>query len=135
MKLFPILIWNFICILLISVYVLVSFFIFFSKCHYKYKNLTNTSKLPHRNEQNTSKISKFWREKFHTPHALSLYIFNYASKEQTPQLSSKYLPTQTKIKFIQKIHLNDPCGSNIWKTILGFLEFQSSKMFKLRDRP
>ncbi len=39
------------------------------------KNLTNTFKLIHRNEQNTQEISYLQVEEFHTLHALSLYIF------------------------------------------------------------
>jgi hypothetical protein len=39
------------------------------------KILTNTFKLTHRNEQNTSKTSQLSREEFHIPHAQSLHDF------------------------------------------------------------
>ncbi len=39
------------------------------------EKLTNTFKLVHRNKQNTSETSYLGMEEFHTPHALSLYIF------------------------------------------------------------
>jgi hypothetical protein len=39
------------------------------------KNLTNTYKLTHRNEQIRSKTTYLDVEEFHTPHALSLCIF------------------------------------------------------------
>jgi hypothetical protein len=39
------------------------------------KKFTNTLKLTHRIEQNTSKISYLDEEEFHTPHAHSLQIF------------------------------------------------------------
>jgi hypothetical protein len=38
--------------------------------------LTNTLKVTHRNEQNTSQILYLVGEEFHTPHALSLFIFH-----------------------------------------------------------
>jgi hypothetical protein len=47
----------------------------------KIRNLTNTFKLTHRNEQNTSKTSYSSGKEFHTPPALSLPNFIYDRKE------------------------------------------------------
>jgi hypothetical protein len=58
------------------------------------KKLTNTSKLIHRNEQNTIKISYLGVEEFHTLHALSLHIFYLWYRIFT---ISRSLPIETNI--------------------------------------
>jgi hypothetical protein len=93
---------NFFCILLISVdkFECVSE-LFHSQRNFckKLKTFTNTFKLTHRNEQNTSKIWYLNGKEFHAPHALSLHIFIYDFDKRFSQLAQYYYKSWHYNKF------------------------------------